>query len=235
MIIDEQKRVKSLDNMDFLKLEAVYKKKILILDPKLSAILDPKVSDITFGIPKGSILALVGNNRGGKSEVLDLYGRETFVSSGSILLQGQELPCPPYKFSTVKIGFCLPTNAFWEDLSAREHLEIYAMVKGIPESMISEAIQEIMAGLDLGQYADISLKDIKEEAVKRKLSVGLAVLGAPELIILDEPTKGMDPTGRNQVWKILKELASQESTILMATNQMEDAELKADRTGKNSK
>jgi len=194
---------------------------------------DPKVQDLTFGIPKGSILALVGNNRGGKSETLDLYGRETFVSSGKILLQGEKLPCPPYNFSTVKIGFCLSTNAFWEDLTVFEHIKIYAMIKGISTPVIKEAVWGIINGLDLVQYSEIQIRNIKEEAVKRKLSVGLAVLGIPDLVLLDEPTKGLDPAGRNQVWKILKELIGKESTILMATNQMEDAELKADRTGNN--
>jgi len=155
------------------------------------------------------------------------------VSSGKILLQGQELPCPPYKSSSVKVGFCLSTNAFWEDLSICQHLEIYARIKGVPSSFIQEAVEEIISSLDLNQYTEIPVKDIKEEAVRRKLSVGLAVLGAPDLLLLDEPTKGMDPAGRDQVWKILKDLVSRESTILMATNQMEDAELKADRTGNN--
>ncbi len=217
--------MKSLENTDFLKFADVHKKEALFSDSK--------VLDLTFGIPEGSILALVGNNRGGKSEALDIYGRETFVSSGKILLQGEKLPCPPYKSSTVKIGFCLSTNVFWEDITVFEHIKIYAMIKGISSLTIKEAVWGIMNALDLVQYAEIRIKEIKEEAVKRKLSVGLAVLGAPGLVLLDEPTKGLDPAGRNQVWKILKELVSKNSTILMATNQMEDAELKADRTGNN--
>jgi len=192
------------------------------------------VSDVTFGLSKGSILALIGHNRSGKGEILDLYSRETFLSSGKILLQGQELPCP-YK-SNIKIGLCLPTNPFWENLSVRQHLEIYGRIKGIPSYQVKQAAQDLINDLNLTEYAEIIIEKIKEEVIKRKLSVALAVLGAPDLIVLDEPTKGLDPTDRKRVWrKILKELTRQDnekvSAILLATNQMEDAELKADRIG----
>jgi len=175
---------------------------------------------------------LIGDNRSGKSEVLDLYARQTYVSSGEIRLQDQALPCP-YK-SQEKIGLCLSTNAFWGDLSPRHHLEIYARIKGVPSSLVKQAAQDLIDELDLISYAETKIKRIDDEGIKRKLSVALTVIGAPDLILLDEPTKGMDPIGRKQVWQVLKKLTSKdtkESAILMATNQIGDAELKADRIG----
>jgi len=170
---------------------------------------------------------LIGPNRSGKSEILDLYARETYVSSGTILLQGKELPCP-YNDSAIKIGFCLPTNALWKGLSVRQHLEIYARIKGIPSSQIKKAATDLIEALGLGDYAGMATKSIKDKGILRKLSVALAVIGAPDSLILDEPTKGLDSAGRKQVWKILKKM---KSTIFIATNQIEDAEEKADRIG----
>jgi len=218
-IQDERNRVNQPENKDFLKFLNVYKRK--------DGVYDHIIDKVTFGIPQGSLFALVGHNRGGKSEILDLYGRETFVSSGSILLQGQELPLP-YHNSDLKIGFCLPTNALWKGLSVRQHLEIYARIKGVPSSDIQTAAKNLIVALGLEGYAEEATKKIKDQGILRKLSVALAVIGAPDLLILDEPTKGLDPVGRKQVWKILKKM---NSTILMATNQLEDAEEKADRIG----
>jgi len=211
-------------NPAFLKFCSVSKKE--------DAILDSIVSEVNFELSKGSILGLIGPNRCGRSEILDIYARETFVCSGKILLQDQELPCPSQ--SLVKIGVCLPTDVFWKDLSLRRHLEIYGRIRGIPSSQIKQAAQDLIDELDLIKYTEIDIRKIEDESVKRKLSVALAVIGAPDLILLDEPTKGLDPVGRKQVWKILKELTrkeNKESAILIATNQIEDAELKADRIG----
>jgi len=211
-------------HQDFLTFTGVFKKE--------KQFKESRILNVTFDLPRGSILGLIGDNSSGKSELLDLYARETIVSDGKILLQGEELPCP-YK-SRVKIGVCLSTNTLWNDLSLRQHLEIYARIKGVPSLQVKKAAIDLIAELDLIYYADLQIRRIEEEGIKRKLSLALAVIGAPDLILLDEPTKGLDPIGRKQVWKVLKELTSKnnkESAIIMATNQIRDAELKADRIG----
>jgi ATP-binding cassette subfamily A (ABC1) protein 3 len=113
-------------------------------------------------------------------------------------------------------------------LTGREHLELYAHIKGIPQAKISEQVEFMLKNMDLTQYRDI-LAGTYSGGNKRKLSVALALIGNPSVVFLDEPSAGMDPEARKKMWKILGRIKKQKSAVILTTHSMEEAEALCDR------
>ena len=179
--------------------------------------------DLSFGVEKGQILCILGPNGAGKSTTFDVLTQKIPITSGYI-----ERLHP-----SLKIGLCNQTNTLWEGLSVIENLNIYACIKGLTNNEANESIEYLLDALSLDQYRKKKVMELSE-GTKRKLNVALCVLGAPDLILLDEPTTGVDPIGRSQIWSLLKALVKKkECAVIMSTHYMEDAELIADKLGNN--
>ena len=207
----------SLENKDMIRLTNVNKKY-----PK-----GPKaLHNLSFGIEKGQIFCLLGPNGAGKTTTFDILTKKISFDSGQIEFKGQN-------FADAKmlptIGLCPQSNLLWDLLTVEEHLKVYSYIKGI--SNMDENIQFLMRSLGLETHSHKTTSQLSS-GTKRKLCVALAVLGAPDIILLDEPTTGVDPIGRNQIWNLLKAICQKKPvTILLSTHYMEDAELVADKLG----
>jgi len=184
---------------------------------------------VTFGLQTGQIFCLLGPNGAGKSTTFHVLANMLPLTSGSASVNSQELygiPDPKYT-----PGLCLQSDMLWDYLTVEQNLKIYALMKGIPKENIKENVDELIHALGLELFKDKRVGNLSG-GTKRKLSVATAVIGAPKLIILDEPTTGVDPVGRNQIWTLIKNLANKRrSTVLISTHYMEDAELVADKIG----
>ena len=183
--------------------------------------------NLNFGVEKGQIFCLLGPNGAGKTTTFDILTKKISFDSGQIEFQGQD-------FADSKmlptIGLCPQSNILWDFMTVEEHLKVYSYIKGI--SNIDENILFQMKSLGLETHSHKKVSQLSG-GTKRKLCVALAVLGAPDIILLDEPTTGVDPIGRNQIWNLLKTICKEKPvTILLSTHYIEDAELVADKLGK---
>ena len=209
----EKMRLTGVDNKDIIKSVNVQK----IFPNGYKALYD-----LSFGVEKGQIFCMLGPNGAGKSTTFDILTQKIPITSGFIKKGKRNL----------KIGVCFQYNTLWNDLSVQEHLNIYALMKGLSTNDAKESIKYLLDALSLEQHRKKKVQELSE-GTKRKLSVALCVLGAPDLILLDEPTTGVDPIGRSQIWSLLKTLVKKNGcSVIMSTHYMEDAELIADKIGK---
>lgn len=185
--------------------------------------------DLNFGVEKGQIFCLLGPNGAGKTTTFDLITRQSKITFGKVCIDGQEVR-KDYnpKYNT---GFCLQSDVLWDDLTVEEHFRLYSCLKGLNEKQTKETMKYLTKVLGMKIYIEKKVKNLSA-GTKRKLSVALALIGGPEIIVLDEPTTGVDAIGRSQIWKLLKTFAEKKkSTVLISTHYMEDAELVADKLG----
>uniref|UniRef100_A0A8C1RC96 ATP binding cassette subfamily A member 5 n=1 Tax=Cyprinus carpio TaxID=7962 RepID=A0A8C1RC96_CYPCA len=173
---------------------------------------------LTFDIYEGQITALLGHSGAGKSTLMNI-------------LCGI---CPPTEGQTSEgaemkqlVGICPQFNIIFDVLTVEEHLRIFAAIKGILPSDIDSEVRKVLRDLDLEKIMDAQAKNLSG-GQKRKLSVGIAILGDPKILLLDEPTAGMDPVSRHQVWSLLKSRRAGRVTVL-STHYMDEADILADR------
>ena len=123
------------------------------------------------------------------------------------------------------IGYCPQFDALLDNLTAREHLELYAAIKGIPANMRERLIQDKLEQLNLKQFENVQAGTYSG-GNKRKLSVAIALLGNPPIILLDEPSSGMDPEARRFMWSIVGKISTEKkhSSVVLTTHSMEEAE-----------
>ncbi|KAH7847609.1 hypothetical protein Vadar_028082 [Vaccinium darrowii] len=127
------------------------------------------------------------------------------------------------------IGVCPQFDTLWDALSAEEHLYLFASIKGIPATSIKSVVQKSIADVKL-TYAAKGRARGYSGGMKRRLSVAIALIGDPKLVILDEPTTGMDPITRRHVWDIIED-AKKGRAIILTTHSMEEADILSDRIG----
>jgi len=221
LLNEEIQRVQNEDNQDYVKI--IHGSKTYTNNGCEA------LKDVTFGVETGKIFCLLGPNGAGKTTTLNTLSNVIPLTSGSVQVNNQELygiPDPDYA-----PGICFQTDMLWEVLTVEQHLEIYALLKGIPRENVAQNVEEVILALGLEPHKDKPVQNLSG-GTKRKLSVAISVIGAPKLIILDEPTTGVDPIGRNQIWTFVKNLANKRrSTVLISTHYMEDVELVADKLG----
>lgn len=159
------------------------------------------VRGVSIGIPRGECFGLLGINGAGKSTLLSMLSGEITPTTGSIYLDGINVLTDIHQCRR-KIGFCPQFDALFELLTAREHLQLYARIKGIKEDQINQVVDEKISELGLTEYADRAAGGYSG-GNKRKLSVAIAMIGEPSIVFLDEPSTGMDPVARRFMWEVI--------------------------------
>ena len=125
------------------------------------------------------------------------------------------------------LGICPQHDILWPDLTAAEHLRLFAEFKGMSRNEIPDEIEKRLIDVDLLNVEHV-LAGTYSGGMKRRLSVAIACIGDPEIILLDEPTTGMDPHSRRKVWKLIESMKGSRA-ILLTTHSMEEADALADR------
>jgi len=189
------------------------------------------VRGMSLEIPRGECFGLLGINGAGKSTTLALLCGETYPSDGVIYIDGMELSSNLHACRR-HIGFCRQFDALFHKLSGREHLEIYAKLKGIPSDKINRAVENKLKALDLVEYADRDAGTYSG-GNKRKLSVAMAMIGDPSIVFLDEPSTGMDPVTRRSMWQLISNAVTKKGncSVILTTHSMEEAEALCTRLG----
>lgn len=184
------------------------------------------VKDVSMAIPKGKVYGLLGRNGAGKTTIMKILLGLAGASAGEVLLFGQSPNKHPEVYS--RIGNIIETPSFYPYLSGRENIKVFSKLKG---QVQKDSVEKALKLVDLTQaehkrFANYSL------GMKQRLGIANALMNDPELLILDEPTNGLDPIGIAEIRKLLKELTEVHGkTILISSHQLSEIEQIADIIG----
>jgi ABC-type multidrug transport system ATPase subunit len=197
-----------------------------VYDAKGNAPPKTAVHDLSLGVMKDEIFALLGSNGAGKTTTLSMMSGEFPPTGGRILLSGYDIESQRRKAQD-NIGYCPQFDALLDYLSVTEHLYLFGRLRGVPEKKLAWAVGEIIDYLGLRPHAKKPSMALSG-GNKRKLSIGIAIIGSPEVVFLDEPSSGLDPMARRSLWTCIADLAINRSVIL-TTHHLEEVESLAHR------
>lgn len=173
----------------------------------------------------------------GKTTLMGLLTAEFPPTSGDAILGGFSVTHEPQKIRR-RIGYCPQFCAHFENLTAREHLEMYAAIKGIPKSSVVDAVAKKLQQVGLGEYDSDRLCANYSGGMKRRLSLACATIGQPQIVFLDECSTGVDPVARREIWQLVSDIvvgrglpASQKPALILTTHSMEECEALCPRIG----
>ncbi|XP_022671830.1 retinal-specific ATP-binding cassette transporter-like isoform X5 [Varroa destructor] len=182
------------------------------------------VDDLSVRFYKNQISVILGHNGAGKTTTMNILTGLFPPTSGDIFINGYSIR-KDTKQARKSIGLCPQHNVLFDDLTVEEHLQYFAIIKNTPS--FNGEIVELLTRFNLLHKRSTLAKDLSG-GMKRKLSMANAMVGGSELLILDEPTAGMDPQARREIWSILQD-ARKTRTILLTTHYMEEADVLGDR------
>lgn len=186
------------------------------------------INGINMTIYEGQITAILGKNGAGKSTLFNILTGLTSPTSGTAYIFGYDVRDPNDMTMIRRMtGVCPQHDILFDDLTPKEHLFFTGALRGISEQTLESEVKKTLKDCDLFEMADQRVKYLSG-GQKRKLSVGIAIIGDPKIVILDEPTAGVDPYSRRSLWGILQ-TRKQGKVILITTHFMDEADILADR------
>lgn len=180
------------------------------------------VQDVSFVLPRQQAFALLGVNGAGKTSTFRILTGEYGPTSGEAYISGHNVVTELSK-ARYNIGYCPQFDALSEVLTPPEHLKLYARIKGIPKHLIKTFVDKQMHDMGLEKYAKVQSRNLSG-GNKRKLSVAIATIGNPPVVFLDEPSAGMDPNARKNMWEVVNRIKRQKCSIILTTHSMDEAE-----------
>lgn len=188
------------------------------------------VKDLWMNFPKNQLFCLLGPNGAGKTTAISCLTGVTPVTHGDAIVYGNSILSSNERSKIRRIlGVCAQFDSLWNGLSGKQHLELFASIKGLPRTSCKLEAQKLLADVKMDKVANVGVGSYSG-GMKRRISLAIALIGNPKLVILDEPTTGMDPVTRRHVWNLI-EKAKQGRTIILTTHSMTEAEILSDRIG----
>jgi len=185
------------------------------------------VRGLTFAIRRGECFGLLGPNGAGKTTTLRCCLGLIEPDGGTIEMVGEPVP-KAAREARIRVGVVPQMDNLDPDFTVVENLRIYGGYFGIPRPVLDERIPRLLEFAGLASKARTGLRTLSG-GMKRRLTLARALINDPELLILDEPTTGLDPQARHLIWDGLRQLLSQGKTILLTTHFMDEAERLATR------
>lgn len=181
------------------------------------------VDHVGFRIPKGEIFGFLGSNGCGKTTTMKMLTGLLEPSEGTAKLFGHEVDAGDMA-TRQRVGFMSQAFSLYGELTVLQNLELHAKLFAMDPDKIPARVQEMIARFDLADVTD-ALPDALPLGIRQRLSLAVALIHGPEILILDEPTSGVDPVARNGFWRILAELSRKDGvTIFVSTHFMNEAE-----------
>ena len=181
------------------------------------------VDHLTFGVHKKECFGLLGVNGAGKTTTFSMLTGDVNPSEGNAFIENIALNSNRKLFQQ-QIGYCPQFDALLDRLTGEEMLYLFSRLRGIPENRIKSEVKNIIQTTDLQKHSKYLTMNYSG-GNKRKLSLGLSIIGNPKLIFLDEPTAGVDPVARRKIWQTLDHLKnSRNSAIILTSHSMEESE-----------
>ena len=186
------------------------------------------VDDINFDIKQGETFAILGENGAGKSTTMRMIACRSPLNSGSLFVEGFDVKDEGRKIRSL-IGVVSQENNLDPDLNVRENLIVYSRYFRIPKETAQKRSDELLDFISLKDKASSKVEHLSGGMIRR-LTIARALLHRPKILLLDEPTTGLDPNVRQEIWEKLEELRRTENlTIVLSTHYMDEAEKLAQR------
>ncbi|XP_051505256.1 phospholipid-transporting ATPase ABCA1b isoform X1 [Myxocyprinus asiaticus] len=199
------------DILELRQLTKVYKRKQ-----------KPAVDRLCVGIPPGECFGLLGVNGAGKTSTFKMLTGDSMVTSGEAFLAGKSILREIDEVHQ-NMGYCPQFDAINDLLTGREHLEFYAILRGVPEKEVCEVAEWGIRKLGLVKYVDKKAGSYSGGNM-RKLSTAISLIGAPPVVFLDEPTTGMDPKARRALWNCIHSVIKEGRSVVLTSHSMEECE-----------
>ena len=185
------------------------------------------VDGVSFSVAKGEFFGLLGPNGAGKTTTIRMLYGFAPITEGRLRVFGLDI-ASDWRAIKARIGVCQQDNTLDPDLSVEQNLLIFAGYFGLPVSEARQRAAELLAFFALAHKKDAKVMELSG-GMARRLILARSLINQPELLILDEPTTGLDPQSRHQVWEKLEALKARGLTVLMTTHYMEEAAQLCDR------
>lgn len=173
------------------------------------------VNDVSFELEEGTLVGLLGPSGCGKSTLMRSLVGTQVVSSGTVTLLGEPAGSVGLRD---RVGYLTQLPSVYEDLTVRENLSYFATILGAP----FEAVERVLAEVDLRRHTG-SLVGRLSGGERARVSLATALLGSPRILVLDEPTVGLDPLLRRSLWSLFRRLAAAGTTLLVSSHVMDEA------------
>ena len=180
------------------------------------------VSDVDIEVKKGEIIGLLGPNGAGKTTTLEMLEGLKEIDDGTALIDGIDVSIDPYNVKKV-IGVQLQSNEYFDKLDLSELLTLFSKLYSTTVDNM-----KLLDQVDLSDKANSKTQQLSG-GQRQRFSIACALVNSPKILFLDEPTTGLDPQAKRNLWRLVRELNSSGMTIVLTTHNMEEAEYLCDR------
>lgn len=170
----------------------------------------------------GDCFGLLGVNGAGKTSTFQMLTGENKISEGDAFIKGWSVRYS-WREAGSNIGYCPQFDAIIKEMSGEETLFMFARIRGIPSEEIPEKVDAVIKAIGIGIYAKRQIKTYSG-GNKRRLSLGIALVGLPDVLLLDEPTTGVDPKARRIIWNILSRVRELGTALVLTSHSMDECE-----------
>uniref|UniRef100_A0A8C5ANL4 ATP-binding cassette, sub-family A (ABC1), member 4b n=1 Tax=Gadus morhua TaxID=8049 RepID=A0A8C5ANL4_GADMO len=186
----------------------------------------PAVDGLTIAFYEGQITSFLGHNGAGKTTTMSILTGLYPPTSGTAFINGRDIRTEMDEIRT-SLGMCPQHNILYNHLTVEEHILFYSMLKGRSQDEAQAEVESMLEDLELPHKRDDEAQDLSG-GMQRKLSVAMAFVGGSKIVILDEPTSGVDPYSRRSIWELLLKYRNGR-TVILSTHHMDEADLLSDR------
>jgi ABC-2 type transport system ATP-binding protein len=183
------------------------------------------VDGLNLKIKKGEVFGFLGPNGAGKTTSISMMVGLLRPTSGQILIDGKDVK----QIDKVKIGICPQEIVLWESLTCYESLKFMGEMYEVPDDILKKRVEKLLKELMLTEKANTIVSNLSG-GMKRRLNLAMALIHSPEIVLLDEPSEGLDPQSRRVLWKFIRSLRDDEGkTVILTTHLMDEADRLSDR------
>lgn len=182
------------------------------------------VRSISLGIQKGECFSLLGPNGAGKTTTLGiLTGEIRTPSAGKVSILGHDMSLESERAKAFEVlGVCPQVDPVWDEVRGNDHLRFYGRIKGVAEDKLDKTVMDLMVRLGLSEQDAMKPVGTYSGGMKRKLSVGIALIGHSKMLFLDETSAAVDAGAKRHLWKVIKSRGP-DQTVVLTTHSMEEA------------
>lgn len=187
------------------------------------------VKSLSLAVDAGEVFGLLGHNGAGKTTTMKIITAEEAPTRGRVQIGGESITSNMNSAFQL-LGYCPQHDALWKNITVKEHLECYAAIRGVPYGDISRLVNLYLSGLQIHEHADKQTHQCSG-GTRRKLSFAMAMVGNPKVVLLDEPSTGMDPRSKRFLWDTILASFQGSRGAILTTHSMEEADALCSRVG----
>jgi ABC-2 type transport system ATP-binding protein len=184
------------------------------------------VENLTFSVPEGEILGFLGPNGAGKSTTMKILTGYLPATSGTVKVAGFDVFEEPYEVKR-RIGYLPETPPLYPEMTVRGYLKFVASIKGVRRGQLTTELERVAHATGVSEVLDRLIQNLSK-GYRQRVGVAQALLGNPPVLILDEPTEGLDPSQRAEVRQLIKGLAGQH-TVILSTHILSEVTMTCER------